>query len=79
MVWKAILSHKTGSRRNLQYILRQSTRWNFTERWGDLTIHEVKKKLKEAKTVYKKFKPRAHSERRTYLGELANNIAERDP
>ena len=29
--------------------------------------------------MYKKFKPRAHSERRTYLGELANGIAERDP
>ena len=35
--------------------------------------------MKEANKIYKKFKPRAYSERRTYLGELANDIAERDP
>ena len=79
MVWKAILSHKVGRRQNLQNVLRQCKRWDFTEWWGHLMIHEVRTKLKKAKTMYKRFKPRAHRERCTYLGELANDITERDP
>ena len=59
-------------------IQRKAKRWKFKEDWRDLSVEMVKAKLKAARKEYKKYKPRAWEERRTYLGKQANNMAERD-
>ena len=41
-------------------------------------VQEVKKKLQEAKKQYKLYKPQAYEYRRTFLGNLAQDYADRD-
>ena len=60
-------------------IQRKAKRWDFNEDWKDLSVHEIKAKLKLACNEYKLHKPRAWEERRTFLGKQANDMAERDP
>ena len=78
VIWKSILRYRLRRKRNLRLLTRQSKRWGFTEKWRDLSIPEIKQRIKTAKLQYKRFKPTASEERRTFLGKLAQDYADRD-
>ena len=79
VMWKEVIKYKSRTKKNLRLLLRQAKRWNFKERWGQLTLAETKEKLKQAKLRYKIFKPTAAEERKSFLGRLAQDYADRDP
>ena len=78
VLWKEILLYKLRLKRNHRMIQRKAKRWDFTEKWKDLTVKMVKDNLRDARKEYKLYKPRAWEERKTYLGKQANDLAERD-
>ena len=78
VMWKSILRYKSKRKKNLRLVLRQSKRWGFRHKWGPLSIAEVKEKLNLSKIQYKRFKPSAAETRKTFLGQLAQDYADRD-
>ena len=63
VVWKAILKYQTGKKKNLRLILQTAQRWDFDYRWGNLSVKELKNRVKDAKKQYTIYKPCAHEYR----------------
>ena len=78
LIWKAVLKYRKRQKKNLCLMKRQMKKWHFTCEWYHLSVNQIKDKIKAARAHYRRYKPRAWEEQRTFLGKLAQDYSDRD-
>ena len=77
-IWKAVLKYRTQRKKNLRLLKRKMKKWKFDQKWFHLSVIQIRVKIAAARVQYQRYKPQAWEERRSSLGKLAQEYADRD-
>ena len=78
-MWSEVLKYCLRKKlRNLCLLRRLAKKWDFNEDWHELSTTTIRRNLKEARLHYRQYKPQAAADIRAFLGQLAQDYADRD-